>query len=256
MDGAGGSLNWLVGAWKGTGYTLNLGVPIIPTNSSGTAVGTLAQGASGAFNANFVTLAQTLVNGGQANAYLRLGFEFDGSWFAWAADTPSAEASFAAYFQQIVTAMRSVAGEHFRFVWNPDAVAFTAAGYSVAAAYPGDAYVDVIGLDVYDQSWVTPQTATTAWSESTLPALTGAQQFAAAHGKPLALTEWGVIIRSDGHGLGDDPYYVNQMAAWMENSANNVAFETYFDFNQTGLNSEITGSLFPHSLAAFSADLG
>ena len=42
---------------------------------------------------------------------------------------------------------------NFRFVWNPDAGAFTQAGYSVAAAYPGDAYVDVIGLDAYDQSW-------------------------------------------------------------------------------------------------------
>ena len=48
--------------------------------------------------------------------------------------TPSAEASFASYFQQIVTAMRSVAGEQFRFVWDPDSGAFTESGYSVAAA--------------------------------------------------------------------------------------------------------------------------
>ena len=106
--------------YGGSGYTLSLGVPIIPT-SSGAAVGTLAQGASGAFNSYYVTLAQTLVAGGEANAYLRLGWEFDGSWMAWDATTPSAEASFAAYFQQIVTAMRSVPGEQFRFVWNPDA---------------------------------------------------------------------------------------------------------------------------------------
>ena len=65
--------------------------------------------------------------------------------------------------------MRSVAGEHFRFVWNPDAGAFTQSGYSVAAAYPGDAYVDVIGLDAYDQSWATPQTPTNAWNQTTLP---------------------------------------------------------------------------------------
>ena len=167
MDGSGGSLNWLLTPYRGTGYTLSLGVPIIPTNSSGTAVGTLAQGATGAFNSYFVTLAQTLVAGGQSDAYLRLGWEFDGSWMAWAATTPSAEASFASYFQQIVTAMRSVPGEQFRFVWDPDAGAFTQAGYSVAAAYPGNAYVDVIGLDAYDQSWATPQTPTNAWSSTT-----------------------------------------------------------------------------------------
>ena len=256
MDGAGGSLNWLVGAWKGTGYTLSLGVPIIPTNSNGTAVGTLAQGASGAFNSYFVTLAQTLVSGGEANAYLRLGWEFDGSWMDWAATTPSAEASFASYFQQIVTSMRSVAGEHFRFVWNPDAGAFTQSGYSVAAAYPGNAYVDVIGLDTYDQTWATPQTPANAWASTTLPSLTAAQRFASAQGKPIALTEWGVIIRSDGHGLGDDPYYINQMVAWMQNSSNDVTYESYFDCDDPGLNSEITGGLFPNSLAAFSADLG
>ncbi len=217
MDGAGGSLNWMTGAWKGTGYRLSLGVPMIPTNSSGTAAGTLAQGATGAYNSYFVTLAQTLVAAGEANAYLRIGWEFDGSWTTWNATTASAEATYAAYFQQIVTAMRSVPGEHFQFVWNPDATAFTESGYSVEAAYPGNAYVDVIGLDAYDQSWATPQTPANAWSSTLLPALTAAQKFASSEGKPLAFTEWGVIIRSDGHGLGDDPNYVNQMISWMEN---------------------------------------
>jgi hypothetical protein len=256
MDGSGGSLNWFLTPFKGSGYTLSLGVPIIPTNSSGTAVGTLAQGASGAFNSYYVTLAQSLVAGGQSNAYLRLGWEFDGNWMPWQATTASAEASFATYFQQIVTAMRSVSGEQFRFEWNPDAGAFTQSGYSVAAAYPGNAYVDVIGLDAYDQSWATPQTPTNAWTSTTLPTLVAAQQFASAHGKPLAFPEWGVTIRSDGHGLGDDPYYVNQMVSWMENSSNDVAYEAYFDAAISGVNADITGGSFPNSLAAFTADLG
>jgi hypothetical protein len=256
MDGAGGSLNWLLGAWEGTGYTLSLGVPMIPTDSGGTALGTLAQGATGAYNSYFVTLAQALVAGGASNAYLRLGWEFDGSWFSWSAATSAAEASYASYFGQIVTAMRSVPGAAFRFVWNPDAGAFTEAGYSVEAAYPGDAYVDVIGLDSYDQTWATPQTPANAWSSTTLPALVAAQEFAASVGKPLALPEWGVIIRSDGHGLGDDPYYVNHIVSWMETASNGVAFESYFDYDDGGANSLITGGSFPASLAAFTADLG
>ena len=203
-----------------------------------------------------MTLAQTLVAGGQSNAYLRLGWEFDGSWMPWAATTPSAEANFAPYFQQIVTAMRSVPGENFRFVWNPDAGAFTQSGYSVAAAYPGNAYVDVIGLDAYDQTWASPQTPTNAWTSTALPTLTAAQQFASSHGKPLAFTEWGVAIRSDGHGLGDDPYFIDQMVSWMDNPANDVTYETYFDDNSGGVNSLLTGGSFPRSLAAFSADLG
>ena len=256
MDGANGSLNWLLNAWSGSGVTLSLGVPIIPSNASGTPVASLAQGATGAYNASYVTLAQTLVAADDSNAYLRLGFEFDGSWMPWYAGTPAAEANFAAYFDQIVTAMRSVAGANFRFVWNPDADAFTASGYNVALAYPGNAYVDVIGLDAYDQSWVSPQTPANVWNETVLPELTAAHQFAAAQGKPLAFCEWGDIIRSDGHGLGDDPLYITNMLAWMKNPANNVAFETYFDFNPSGLNSRLTAGDFPNSLAAFKADIG
>jgi hypothetical protein len=256
IDGADGNLAWLTGRWKGTGYTLSLGVPIIPT-SGDAPVGTLATGATGAYNSYFVSLAKGLIAAGDSNAYLRLGWEFDGTWYAWSATTPASEASFAAYFRQIVTAMRSVPGENFRFVWNPDAGAFTTSGYNVALAYPGSAYVNDIGLDEYDFSWVVPQTPANTWNETALPALTAAQQFAAAQGEPLAIEEWGVATRSDGHGLGDDPLFVNNFTAWMKNPANNVAYESYFDINGGGgNNSAITGGDFPGSLAAFIADSG
>ena len=252
MDGRGGSLRWLFAdGWTGTPYTLSLGVPIIPTGSAGDPLGTLANGATGAYNAYFVILARTLVAAGESNAYLRLGWEFDGGWTAWNATTPTSEANFAAYFRQIVKAMRSVPGEKFRFVWNPDAEAFSTRSYNVALAYPGNAYVNVIGLDAYDQAWVTPLTPVNAWNESTLPALVAGERFAVAHDKPLAMDEWGTAIRSDGHGLGDDPLYVGDMIAWMRNPANHVLYEAYFDYDGRGTNSAITDGRFPNSLAAF-----
>ena len=255
MDGSGGSLSWMTNAWLGKGYTISLGVPIIPTNSSGAAVGTLATGATGAYNSYFVTLAQTLVASGQANDYLRLGWEFDGNWYpSWDAQTPALEADYAAYFDQIVTAMRSVAGEKFQFVWNPDAAAFVQSGYNVALAYPGNAYVNVIGLDAYDKSWATPLTPTNAWNVTTLPALSAAKAFAAAQGKPLAFCEWGIAYNSDG-ALGDDPLYVNNIAAWMKNPANNVAYESYFNYDGTS-DSLLTSGNTPNSLAAFKANFG
>jgi hypothetical protein len=256
MDGAGGSLNWLLGPYVGRGLTLSLGVPIIPTTSTGTTVATLATGATGFYNSAYVTLAQTLVAAGQGNAYLRLGWEFDGGWMPWNATTPSAEAAYAAYFDQIVTAMRTVPGAAFRFVWNPDAGAFTQSGYNVALAYPGSAFVNVIGLDAYDQTWVSPQTPANAWSQTTAPTLVAAQHFAAAQAKPLAFPEWGVALRSDGHGLGDDPLFVSNLVAWMKSPANDVAYETYFDANSGGVDSDLTGGAFPNALAAFSAGLG
>src|SRR6202034_2021174 len=56
MDGANGSLNWLTSAWKNSGYTLSLGVPMIPTDSSGDPQGSLALGASGSYDGYFITL--------------------------------------------------------------------------------------------------------------------------------------------------------------------------------------------------------
>ena len=256
MDGSGGSLSWLTGPWSGSNYVLSLGVPILPTNSSGAAVGTLATGATGAYNSYYVTLAQTLVAAGESNAYLRLGWEFDGGWYTWSATTPAAEASYAAYFDQIVTAMRSVSGEHFSFVWNPDAGAFSQSGYNVALAYPGSAYVNVIGLDAYDQTWATPQTPVNTWNETVLPGLTAATTFAQAQVEPLAITEWGVATRSDGHGLGDDPLFVSNFITWMNNPVNNVAFESYFNFDISGQVDAITDGTFPNSLAAFISGLG
>jgi hypothetical protein len=245
-------LSWLTDGWQGSGCQLILGVPIIPT-SSGIPSGTLAGGAAGDYNSYYKTLAHTLIAAGDADVYLRLGWEFDGDWFPWSADTPATEADYATYFQQIVQTMRAVAGENFKFVWNPDAGAFTTSGYNVALAYPGNAYVNAIALDQYDQTWATPQTPDTAWSVTALPALTAAQQFASAQGEPLGLAEWGVAIRSDGHGLGDDPYFINQMKAWMD--SNNVAFADYFNADQAPTQYDaLTDGRFPNSLSAYRAD--
>jgi hypothetical protein len=258
MDGADGSINWLTNAWQNSGYTLSLGVPMIPTNSAGQLQGSLAQGAAGAYNGYFSTLASTLVAAGDASAYLRLGWEFDGNWYAWQAQSATAEANYASYFRNIVTAMRSVPGEQFKFVWNPDASAFVSNAYFVTAAYPGNKYVNVIGLDLYDMSWASPLTPQVAWTNTYLPALTAAESFAQSEGEPLALCEWGTLFRSNG--LGDDPYYINNMIDWMSVPSHDVAYESYFNGNTTATGASatqnLTGGSFPQGQTVFVADLG
>jgi hypothetical protein len=263
LDGAGGSLTGEIDKWRGSGYSLSLGVPMIPTDSGGTPVATLANGATGAYDGYFETLAQNLVAGGEGNAFLRLGWEFDGTWYAWSARTLAAEAAYASYFDQIVTSMRSVPGENFKFVWNPDASTFDKyATFNVKLAYPGNAYVDFIGVDEYDVSTVDPHTPADAWKHALRPELKQAQQFAAANGKPLVIPEWGLAPTSQ-EGFGDDPYYINSFHAWMTNPANNVDYECYFNSGQsviTGGNDASTGKPWPYSypngLAAFRADFG
>ena len=56
-------------------------------------------------------------------------------------------------------------------------------------------------------------------------------KFAKAHKKPLAIPEWGLNRRSDGHGGGDNPYFIERMHAFITDPANNVLFHCYFDVN-------------------------
>lgn len=266
--------------WTGKPYLLQLGVPMLPGSGA-----TLADGAAGDYNSYFTTLAQNLVAAGESNAILRIGWEWDESTSPWYAAGSTTDATdFATYWQQIVTAMRAVPGANFNYSWyfgdaNTDGVPGAATAIT-NDAYPGDSYVSSISLDFYDQTWTgscnLPYNITTVptpagptppselitategqcvWNGSYLPALNGLTTFASAHNKPIGITEWGAITRSDGHGLGDDPYYINNLTTWMK--ANNVTYASYFDFDP-GLSNggDSVLSTYPQSLAAYTADLG
>jgi len=239
-----------MGGWGS--YRLVLGVPIIPGSSGGT----LAQGASGAYNQYFATLAQNLVAEGEGNAILRLGWEFNGNWYPWSVANNTDAQNFAAFWRQIVNTMRAVPGEQFSFLWNPNLGG--SSSWNLADAYPGSAYVDYIGSDTYDEYWGSPMTPQNSWSNilNQTWGLNWLVSFAASEGRPIAIPEWSVCIRSDGHGLGDDPYFINQFANWI--ASNNVAFTNIFSFNDTagGQDNDITDGNFPNSLAAFKADFG
>jgi len=247
-------LSWLTGAWRSSGYTLVLGVPMIPTDASGTPQGTLAAGAAGQYDASFVSLAQALVSGGEGHAVLRLGWEFNGDWYPWSVTDATDAANYAAYFRAIVTSMRSVPGQAFGFVWNPNAGGSYGGAYTPAQTYPGNAYVDDIGIDVYDQCWSSPKTPAAAWAEATsgswgLDWLVG---FAAAQGKPITVPEWG-LEGGLSQGMGDDPAFVDSFGSWI--AAHDVAFTSYFSVDADGTHDLRDGS-FPASLAAFRTVFG
>ena len=246
LDGASG-----VDAWRSSGYRLVLAVPILPKHARSS----LSKGARGAYNSYFVTLAHNLVNAGEGNAYLRIGWEFNGTWYKWSVHNARGAVEYALYFQNIVNAMRSVPGQSFKFVWNPNGGASHGRSYNASLAYPGNAFVDYIGTDLYDESWVQPLTPANAWAGqlSATWGLNWLASFAAAHGKPVVFPEWGVAIRNDGHGLGDDPYFVNQFASWI--SSHDVAWTNIFTVDDTQQD-DITDGSFPNALAAFSADFG
>ena len=232
--------SWFLSQWQGSGYSMIWGVPILPNDTSYS----LAAGASGAYNQYFVTLAQTLVAAGQGNAILRLGWEFNGDWYAWSVRNPIEAIDYAAYFRQIVRTMRTVS-HNFRFVWNLSNG--SGAAYDFTSAYPGNGYVDFIGDDVYDESCATvTDTAGLDWVSG----------FAAAHHKALAIPEWGIDSGTTGGcaGLGDQPSFVVQMAEWL--TAHDAAFSIYFDVNAPDGSHKLGDRSFPRALAAFQGAFG
>ncbi len=238
---------WTIGCWKRQNKTVVFSVPMLPQDGS-----TLAQGAAGNFDSKFLALAQLLANNGYGNATIRLGWEFNGGWYAWAAKQDPT--NWILYWRRIVTVMRSVSGTSFRFDWC------SAQGYQQIPAsdvYPGDSYVDIIGRDNYNQTWVanvvTPQDRwTNLLTESY--GLNWLQTFATQHNKPISFPEWGTGARPDGHGGGDDPYFIQQMAAWIKK--NNVVYHDYWDYVASDYNAKLSNGAQPHAAAAYLAAFG
>jgi hypothetical protein len=236
-----------VTAWSPTHYHLVLGVPILP------GVGTLAQGAAGAYDQYFTALGENLVKDKEAGAILRLGWEFNSNGFPWWVASPADAANFVSYWRQIVTTMRGVPGEKFKFLWNPNGASPTT--YTPDQAYPGNAYVDYVGTDVFDNFWGKPFTPAAAWTHDLTEqwGLDWLAAFAVEHSKLVAIPEWSDEFRTDG--LGDDPSFIDNMAGWFV--SNNVAFADVWSSDTTlTYRDNLLDGTFPRALARFKADFG
>jgi hypothetical protein len=188
----------------------------------------LAAAAAGADNQQFYQLGELLVRDGLANTIINLSREMNGFWYEWSERhaPPSEPDAFILAWRQVVTTMRSVPGEHFKFLWTiyPKAA-------SVAESWPGSAYVDYVGTDILDwyggPKGTYPHTASGAldWTlhwQQTLTAAPGGldwtAQFSKLTGKPIIIPEWGLDFHS--FGGQDDTYFLTQMTAWLK--ANNA----------------------------------
>jgi len=200
----------------------------------------------------FRTLARHLVAGGQADAVIRLGEEANGNYpggphsgFSW---VTADSALYRSDYRRIVSVMRAVPGAHFLFDFNVnDAFTFPwpngqrgRAGF--AAYYPGDAYVDVISDDFYDNGFPTHYAGN----------VVGVIDEAVAHGKAWALPEWGLTGT-------DSPGFIATMTRLVLGSYPDpkggtyppALYESYFDTDDSRL-----GPGQARSIAALARDLG
>lgn len=183
----------MVGPWRRSDYTLSLSVPLEPHPPK-----------------DWKALARRLKPG----SLVRLGWEMNGTWFPWSGDPPA----FVRGWRRAVTFMRQ-ANPDLLFEWSPIAGSGNPVPY-----YPGDRFVDVIGLDVYNtQSWkgFREHPWGTTWHV----------KFAREHKKPISFPEWGLVMPENG-GQGDNPQFVRKMIRWA--AKHDALYQAYFQFDATG----------------------
>jgi hypothetical protein len=211
----------------------------------------LTECAAGDFNTYASQFAQNMVAGGLGYSVIRLEHEMNGTWEVGSLGTTQAEwTQWDQCWDQEVTSMRAVAGANFLFDWNVNA------DYQViplADFYPGNAYVDIIGIDAYDQS--ASNAIPAVGQPGRFQALAALPEdindllaFAKQQGKPLSIPEWGTVSSQ-----GDDAAYVQGIASIVAN--NNVAYQSYFNANDDGI-LPLDPSVAPLTTAAYVAAFG
>lgn len=194
--------NWRRGA---DDRMLVLNVPMLERNEEGLGDDEvrrlLREGAAGRYDHHFRALAERLVRLEVPDTVLVLGWEMNGITYTHRCG-PDPEA-WKTYWNRIVTTMRSVPGQEFRFDFTPsrgrDAVPWT-------ECYPGDDTVDIIGMDAYDQPRGMP------FDEQVEEpyGLRHHVEFAKERGKPISYPEWGLFRN------GDNTAYMKGMLDWMD----------------------------------------
>ncbi len=184
----------------------------------------LVAAAAGDYDSKFYGLGELLVKDGLGDTIIDLGREMNGAWYEWSENRapPSEPDAYILAWRKIVTTMRSVPGQHFKFLWT-----LYPTNTSVAESWPGGAYVDYIGTDIFDwyggPNYTYPHTASglldheEKWQQilTTEPGgLDWMAAFSQATGKPIIIPEWGL----DFHAFGgrDDPLFITKMMAWMK----------------------------------------
>ena len=180
--------------------------------------------------AQATTIGGDLVANGQADADIRIMWEQNGNWFPWGTQALTS-AEFISDWDSIVAAFRAVPGNDFSYTWD-----INAGGSNEFATWPGASEVTNVGFDHYDTNG-----GVSADASIVNPILA----FAKAQGKPVEIDEWGLNGK-------DDPAFINYMASVINNPANDVVMQSYF--NDFGPNGDDQLQDFPSSKAAYTAD--
>lgn len=151
---------------------------------------TLAAAAAGTYDADYQSVANsigTAYAAGQVYA-VRIGWEENGTWYPWNIHT-GAPADYVTAWRDLALKIKAAA-PGIKLDWNQNIQQM-----DPSAAYPGDDVVDIMSIDAYENTAFASGTCAARWATfvgqpAGLVSLTTFQQFATAHNKPMAVSEY------------------------------------------------------------------
>lgn len=233
------SIPWGIDLWSAADRPVIWGVPLVVDGSS------LSDAALGAFDHHYRSAASAIAESRSdaAPIYVRIGWEFNGAWFPWAAG--GHEADFIGAFRRAADIFHATS-DRFQIALD---VNMGGGNIDPATAYPGDAYVDVVGVDVYHYPQWDPYDpeAAFAFQVSRPYGLQWVEDFARAHNKPTAISEWGVQVDHAGP-------YVRNMAEWIAD--HDMVYAIYWETDAGSYPGELRSGRLPNVSAAFQQTFG
>ena len=232
--------------------------------------------AAGQYDAEIKGVVQAWVTNGFKNLLFRLGWEMNITGPTYAGSDTQSQADWVSAFQHISAVIKRAAkadGVLARIVWNPNATNYSYAN-AITSLYPGDRYVDIIGVDIYAgmypysdsvspptyHDWATGQEdtsvaaflanptnrahywsypAATKWvndsSGGHSQSLNDIIQFALAHKKAIAIPETGAGATPTD--VSDDPTFPQWLAQQLQTAiagGGKVAFVNIWNSNNGG----------------------
>ncbi len=252
-----------------------IGLPIASTNAAAASPDAQFQAfAAGTYDTEIAGIVTAWQAQGFTTLFLRVGWEMNVQGPTYAGDTAQSQADWVAAFQHIAKIARATAAAlhiKIRIIWNPGTTNYSNAS-ATGALYPGDKYVDDIGVDIYadmypysDYSYPAYYDWDTGQEDSTVaqfiadpinrahywtyPAATkwandssgGHSQsflslaaFAQLHNKRLVIPECGAGNSNAGTDVTDDPTFPQWLSAQLKAAGLKIGFINIWNSNGGG----------------------
>lgn len=221
--------------------TLNIAMPLWPED------GNLEDAYQGNYNAEWEKFGKS-VAAKYPDAYIRVGWEMNlNDWYFKA--TPQNAGKWKQAYIHAITALRK-GSSGFRFIFNPNLGKGQTGTEDASLFYPGDAYVDLIGVDAYDWWPGYTSEANIAQHRDTPYGWNWWLNFAKQRNKKFCVPEWG-IARGNPNSGGDNPMYIDFVYAWLKDNKQWIQMECYFHESMDYLRSDLFTGYNPRATAGY-----